>query len=426
MRYSVFSRTLSPDEVESLAIKAGATGVRHMAAINQLFCEMTRAQATQLDNSHPDIRVKPVRATRSTQLAPPIEAISGSISAEAYDVSMIFTPFRDSYVPPITGDGLTVAVLDSGIRDTHESLAGKVVAEANYSGAPSASDLFGHGTGVAFLIAGGAHGDALTGVAPGAKLVNVKVLTDQGIGTDEMLIEGINAVCEMVADAISSGKPSTDDEYPNVLNISVGGDDDGDGDNPVRVACQNAVQNYGLQIVAAAGNDGPTAGTILIPACDPLVVAVGGMATGALEVWDYSARGPSEEGAIKPDFVAWATNLRMASHIDNESYCSKSGTSFAAPILSGLIGLIWELGRRNFGADWMVTWYDVEAVGPYVCMKADGAPYQKDNEWGYGLPAPNLMATGAGTSAPTTDMSGMVGMMMVMMMMMPLMKAANG
>jgi serine protease AprX len=72
-------------------------------------------------------------------------------------LSDVFYMLRSYFNPPLTGAGLTVAVLDSGIRKTHQSLRSKIVYEANFTDSPTAGDAFGHGTQVAFVIAGGMH-----------------------------------------------------------------------------------------------------------------------------------------------------------------------------------------------------------------------------------------------------------------------------
>jgi serine protease AprX len=96
---------------------------------------------------------------------------------QAETVSDVFYLLRSYFNPPLTGKGLTVAVLDSGIRKTHQSLKNKIIYEANYSGSPTADDVFGHGTQVAFVIAGGMHAlGEKAGVSPGASLMNIKVI----------------------------------------------------------------------------------------------------------------------------------------------------------------------------------------------------------------------------------------------------------
>jgi serine protease AprX len=364
--------------------------------------------------------VKPIKEYRSHQV------ITAAPAAETIETLWdVFYLLRSYFVPPLTGTGLTVAVLDSGIRKSHETLRDKVVFEGNFTSSPTSEDIFGHGTQVAFVTAGGAHSPGeKAGVSPGARVLNIKVIDDDGNGTDESIILGIDKVCELVEAARRNNLWPTDAMYPNVLNISLGGDDDGDSDNPLRAACRQASKDYGLDVVAAAGNSGPKMTTILLPACEPEVIAVGAVeTTGELSIWDKSSRGPTVQGETKPDFVLWGTNIEMASHKSDDEYLIKSGTSFAAPILSGLTGLMWESGRRAYGENWSFRWVSARDFAPYFCLKPQQAPLKKDNDYGFGLPAMGTMIgslAGINTSGATEMTSGLLsigvlGMMMSML-----------
>jgi len=388
--------------------------------VGQIFCEMDEEQAGALLRV-PGIMVKELKNFIAHQAvaAPSVETVSD-----------VFYLLRSYFSPPLTGTGLTVAVLDSGIRKSHESLANKVVYEANFTGSPGAGDVFGHGTQVAFMIAGGMHAEgSKAGVSPGARLISIKVIDDGGLGNDESVIMGIDKVCQLAQDARTKGLSPTDDLYPNVINISFGGDDDGDTDNPVRAACRKAVEEFGLDVVAAAGNSGPKINTITLPACEPDVIAVGALETlGELAIWDESSRGPTKRGETKPDFVMWGTDIEMASEASDSGYVTKSGTSFAAPMLSGLTGLLWESGRRAYGEGWPFSWISARDVAPYFCTKPLNAAINKDNTYGFGLPAmgimlSQMMAPAATNSAST--MGDMINAMMPFMMMAMIMPMAR-
>ena len=420
MRYSVFSEQVDVSQVEAKCLEVGATDVKSASRIRQVFCELSAEQVAKLQGC--GFKVKEIKSIKTIEVVTP-EVGYGVVEA-GLNITDVFGAFRSSFTPPLTGTGLTVAVLDSGIRSSHEAFkAGKIVHEEVFSDSDTPDDIFGHGTSVAYLIAGGIHGDINAGVATDAKLLNLKCLNDDGEGTDEMVVAAIDRVCELVENARTSGKSITDPMYPNVINLSLGTEDGGDEDNPVRVACRLAVDEYGLQVIAAAGNSGDKPTTVLLPACDPKVVAVGGLMSDVFAIWGYSSRGPAKDGAIKPDFVVWATSLHMADNASNTAYIVKSGTSFSAPILSGLIGLIWELGRRSFGSHWYVSWYDVEQVGEQVCVKPEGAPVHKDNTYGYGMPALNVMVKGAmQPTAVTTDIVTTMMPLMLLMMMVPMIR----
>ena len=271
MRYSITAKNISTERLELELKRVGARDVTRTKLLGQVFCELDEAQANRLADV-PGLKVKPVREFKTDQVmteSPPVETLSD-----------VFYLLRSNFTPPLTGTGLTVAVLDSGIRKTHQSLKSKVVYEANFTESVTPGDVFGHGTQVAFVVAGGMHtlGEK-AGVSPGASVMNIKVISDEGIGSDESIILGIDKVCDLAETARKGGLWPTDDLYPNVINLSLGGEDDGDEDNPVRVACHQASVDYGLDVVAAAGNFGPKMTTVTLPACDPEVIAVGAVET---------------------------------------------------------------------------------------------------------------------------------------------------
>ena len=408
MRYSIISKGLTPEQMEAEAKRVNARWIRRATLVNQVFCEMDEAEAAQLARV-PGLVVKPIREYRADQVVtepPPVESLSD-----------VFYLLRSYFAPPLTGTGLTVAVLDSGVRKSHKALRSKVVYEANLTDSPSADDVFGHGTQVAFAAAGGMHAyGEKAGVSPGASLLNVKVINDDGVGSDENIVLGIDKVCDLAEAARRDGLWPTDDLYPNVINLSLGAEDDGDEDNPVRAACRQASLDYGLDVVAAAGNAGPKMTTVTLPACDPEVIAVGAIeTTGELVIWDKSSRGPTVQGETKPDFVIWGTGIEMASHKADDEYLTKSGTSFAAPILSGLTGLLWESGRRAYGEGWLFRWAAVREFAPYFCAKPAEAPVKKDNAYGYGLPAMSVMVPQiAQVRTPVEESVEMFPMIMMM------------
>ncbi|RAL70056.1 peptidase S8 and S53, subtilisin, kexin, sedolisin [Dehalococcoides mccartyi] len=408
MRYSVISKGFPLDRIETEVKKVGGREINKTLLLGQIFCEMDEEQAKTLSRI-PGLVVKLMKEYKTNQVATELPAVE--------NISDVFYLLRSYFAIPLTGVGLTVAVLDSGIRKSHQSLGAKVIYEENFSGSPTAGDVFGHGTQVAFIIAGGMHAPGeKAGISPGASLMNIKVINDTGVGSDEGIILGIDKVCHLAEEARRQGLVPTDEMYPNVINLSLGGEDDGDPDNPVRIACRQASQVYGLDVVAAAGNFGPKMTTITLPACDPEVIAVGAVETsGELVAWDKSSRGPTLQGETKPDFVIWGTNLEMASDKEDDEYVTKSGTSFAAPMLSGLTGLLWESGRRAYGEGWLFRWTQAREVGQYFSTKPQDAPLNKDNTYGYGLPAMGTMLGQMG-SVNQSSQGGMEMFPMVMMM----------
>ena len=411
MRYAVITKGLTQAQLEAEVKKVGGHDINRTKLLGQIFCELDQEQVEKL-SSVSGLKIKPLKEYRTDQVmteTPVVETVSD-----------VFYLLRSYFSPPLTGTGLTVAVLDSGVRKTHQSLVNKVIYEANFSDSPTPEDIFGHGTQVAFIISGGLHGAGeKAGVSPGASVMNIKVINDGGIGSDESIILGIDRVCDLAEAARKKGLWPTDDMYPNVINLSFGGDDDGDEDNTVREACRQASTVYGLDVVAAAGNSGPKMTTMMLPACDPEVIGVGAVETNdEFVVWEKSSRGPTVQGETKPDFVIWGTNLEMASSESDDGYVTKSGTSFASPMLAGLTGLLWESGRRAYGEAWLFRWTEARQFAPYFSTKPADVPVKKDNAYGFGLPAMGTMlGQVAQTATPLQQgMEAIPGLMMMTMM----------
>jgi serine protease AprX len=249
-----------------------------------------------------------------------------------------------------TGQGVTVAVLDTGI-DRLPDFAGRLIGGVDLTnGNDPFQDGYGHGTFVAGLIAGnGASSNGqYSGEAPGANLVSIKVAGADGITHLGTLISGL----EWAADHRSS--------YGiKILNISLGFQPTTSTViNPLDRAVE-ATWNSGIAVVTSTGNAGPFNGTILSPGDDPLAITAGAlddMATPSIsddEMNDFSSVGPtSPDGWVKPDLVTSGrsvVSLAAPGSTVYDSYPSArvgsanfvgSGTSFSAAITSGAAALV--------------------------------------------------------------------------------------
>ena len=265
-------------------------------------------------------------------------------------------------LPAVTGKGIGVAVVDSGINSQHTALQNKVVAAVSFvTGDASTADAFGHGTHVAGIIAG--LPTTVTslytgGMAPGANLVNVRVLGADGTGLTSDVIAGIDwAIAHKSTYNI------------RVINLSLG--------HPVFESCsvdplcaevQKAV-NAGIVVVAAAGNYGKAdsgqmvLGSIASPGNSPYAITVGAVNTWGTAsrsddtVATFSSRGPTAyDFAVKPDVAAPGVKIvslqasgstlatlyptTYVAGSGNNAYMYLSGTSMAAPMVSGGIALL--------------------------------------------------------------------------------------
>ncbi|MFI1890323.1 S8 family peptidase [Streptomyces jumonjinensis] len=231
------------------------------------------------------------------------------------------------------GTDVKVAVLDSGVDDSHPDLKNQVVAEKNFSESEDAKDRDGHGTHVASTIAGtGAKsGGTHKGVAPGAKILNGKVLDDYGSGMDSGIIAGMDWAVEQGAD---------------VINMSLGGKDTPEID-PLEAHVNKLTAEKGVLFAIAAGNSGPGAGSVGSPGTADAALTVGAV-DDKNELADFSSVGPrSGGGAVKPDVTAPGVDITAAAAAGTgsgspEGYVSMSGTSMAAPHVAGAAALLKE------------------------------------------------------------------------------------
>ncbi|MFJ8229219.1 S8 family peptidase [Streptomyces sp. NPDC094448] len=230
----------------------------------------------------------------------------------------------------LDGTGVKIAVLDTGIDSTHPDLAGRVVAEKNFSASPTAADRDGHGTHVASTAAGTGKKDArFKGVAPGAELINAKVLDDSGSGDDSGIVAGIDW-------AVAQGA--------GVLNLSLGGTDTPETD-ALEAQINKLSAEKGVLFAVAAGNFGPDPKSIDSPGSAEAALTVGAVDDND-RLAGFSAVGPRNwDGGIKPDVTApgvatTAAALANAPGQNPPGYISMDGTSMATPHAAGAAALL--------------------------------------------------------------------------------------
>ncbi|MFI9465422.1 S8 family peptidase [Streptomyces xiamenensis] len=234
------------------------------------------------------------------------------------------------------GEGVTIAVLDTGISEQHADLAGKVIAAEDFAGTGHTGDLHGHGTHVASTAAGtGAHGDGTyTGVAPGADLLNGKVLDDGGLGWESGIIAGMEWAVDQGAD---------------IINMSLGGEARSFID-PMEEAVNRLSAESGALFVIAAGNNGPKPGTIGSPGTADAALTLGSVDKSDRLASSSSVGPRSRDGALKPDVTAPGVDIAAAGAPDAaiwqygrpvaDGYVAISGTSMATPHAAGAAALL--------------------------------------------------------------------------------------
>lgn len=233
------------------------------------------------------------------------------------------------------GAGVAVAVVDTGVEDVPELAVAEHVDVTGTGG----GDPYGHGTFMAGLIAGRS-----TGVAPGARVVDVKVADGDGTTSLSLVLRGLEAVAarpsvRVVNLSLSSGSPLPWQLDPLTRSL-------------------DALWRRGVTVVVPAGNDGPDAGTISSPGVDPTLLTVGAVdenGTSARSddvVPSWSSRGPALQNVAKPDLAAPGARLvslrAPGSAIDvanpsarvGDDYFRGSGTSMATAVTTGAVAAL--------------------------------------------------------------------------------------
>jgi type VII secretion-associated serine protease mycosin len=273
---------------------------------------------------------------------------------------------RPDLVWPISkGDNMVVAVIDSGVSKNHPTLDGQVLDGTDFvqPGQPGHCDNVGHGTLIAGIIAGKpTRSSGFTGIAPGAKILPVRVLEDADRNFDDNLPPRIaNAIRYAV------------DKGAKIINLSLVTVPVPELADAVRYALSRNVI-----VVAAVGNEGQSANNApSYPAAYDGVVGVAGVDKDGNHVQSSQTGDYVDVAAPGLEIAGPATNG------DGYSYYERGGTSFAAAYISGIAALVWAL-RPNLSA---------AAVVDRILRTADAPPNGWDPAIGYGVANPTWAVT---------------------------------
>ncbi len=345
------------------------TGTVDQAAVTQANAELNAA----LDAADVlmDDAVVGASAEQLAALEGADDALNGAVAAvtDVVDVDQTWISDLAGWTPniryaidrrgperPLSGQGIDIAIIDSGVTpvqglDGNKVINGPDLSSDGQDPATSNIDLYGHGTHLAGIIAGNDGGIPVagvpffTGIAPDARLVNVKVADADGETSIAQIVAGIEWV---IANKQANGMNI------RIVTLAFGYDWEGDMPDPLSSAVEEA-WNQGIVVVISAGNRGNGSAGLDHPAVNPYVIAVAGSDHGDPLVASDDVIAPwssSGDGVRNPDFAApgrsivslrapgsYADLTFPESHI-GDRFAVASGTSQAAAVASGTIALL--------------------------------------------------------------------------------------
>lgn len=236
----------------------------------------------------------------------------------------------------ITGKNIGIAVLDTGISN-HIDLNDNLVYFKDYINMrKTAYDDNGHGSHVSGIISGNGYKSKgrFKGIAPDSKIIMLKCLDKSGNGKIDNAEKGLDFIID-----------NRDRFNIRIVNISVGSIKKTDDNETERlVKAVEELWKLGFVVIVAAGNNGPDKGSVTAPGNAKSVITVGAsddnMVSGNDRRKNYSGRGPTEICVVKPEIVCPGTGIISCNN--KNGYSTKSGTSMAVPIVSGIVALMLE------------------------------------------------------------------------------------
>ncbi|MDI1459922.1 S8 family serine peptidase [Catellatospora sp. KI3] len=273
------------------------------------------------------------------------------------------------------GEGVTVAVIDSGVEARHPDLAGNVLTGIDVVTGGSGNgwgDLDGHGTGMAGLIAAHGHGsgDGVLGVAPKAKIFPIRMANAAGMGNGDAIVRGIN---EAVSRKIK------------IISISVSAFSSVPDDLIDAVA---RAREAGTLVFAASGN-APEDFVVTAPARYPGAVAVGAVDRGGNHMGS-SVSGPEVLLSAPGADITSTSKINKSA---GTQYRRGSGTSPATAIAAGVAALVWSK-YPTLTAD--------QVLERLTRTSVDKGPQGQDGDYGFGVVDP-VAALTAPDAAPSTE-----------------------
>jgi len=250
---------------------------------------------------------------------------------------------KDDFGKNITGQGVTIAFLDTGVDYNHPDLRDNYISEGSYDFVNNDDDPMddnGHGTHVTGIAVGkGIESNyQYVGVAPDAKFYSFKILKKDGEGNFSTYYDAMMRALD----------PNNDGDYSDkvdIVSLSFGTKEPGNPDDSLCQVLDNVVK-AGVTVVVAAGNLGPGPSTITSPGCARLGICVGSTNKNDI-IASSSSRGPVEwngDYMEKPDVVAPGVSIKSTKN--KGGYEVYSGTSMSTPHIAGAVALILQANSK--------------------------------------------------------------------------------
>ena len=335
------SKTSSSVSSSTVAKTVPASVLQDFPSINSFVLQISQQAALNLAKAAGVRYVTPVSKVHLT-------SIDASHLKTTYE-GTLGTPNEWNGAAPLgaTGQGVTVAVLDTGVNPALTDVSTNLVCTMVKSS--SCNDGHGHGTHVIGIVKGRDVLGRYIGVAPDAQVISIKVADDTGQATNQDVINGLQWVYN-----------NRQTYNIRVVNLSLGG-------SAAESYASSAIDAYieqlwlsGVVVVVAAGNYGTNSdATWYAPANDPYAISVGALddnqttTTTDDSLASFSSRGLTQDGFAKPEIVApgrkiTSTLAGLTSYLGktypdrivDTNYITMSGTSMAAPVVTGTVALL--------------------------------------------------------------------------------------
>lgn len=335
--------TSERDQILGLLRKYNAKQVEFFTHLRIGMVSFQMKHFRDLQDNYPIFASK-IRPSYKSRVVPDLDQILTVSQATPYVHPSEIINATQLYQEDVTGEGAKIAILDTGIDTSHSVFGNRVTFQKSFvtksygfSDDEPTIDLHGHGTHVAGLAAG--SGTSYPGIAFSAEILNLKVADVAGFSTEEAVIAAIDTAINQSVDVIS-------------MSLGFSTASPWEQDDILSLAVDEAVKS-GVSVVVSAGNDGPSIASISSPASASQALTVGAT-NGSEQVVGFSSIGPSYEFRVDPDIVAPGTAIMgpLASQsalklgynaiigVTLSDYVALSGTSMAAPIVSGAVALL--------------------------------------------------------------------------------------